>query len=159
MMKNRLSIKEQLNVIDCRDFTWWNKLAKEEKDSINFWILMRYCSSIESKNKNLIEYYLRMSNDIINLHFNDLRKHPELQHRLLQVMGLGKKQFHKWIPPMKGRKNKKSKKLNEFYMEKYPHLNDTEIDIIINNTTDEEHVQMFIEYGFDDKKIMEYLSD
>ena len=54
---------------------------------------MRYTSS--AGDKNFTEHYLEWTNEVVNVHFNKLRQHPELQFKLLQLVGLGKATLQK----------------------------------------------------------------
>lgn len=57
---------------------------------------MRYASSAAAP---YTEHYLLMVNDIVNVGFSALRKHPELQWKLLCVCGVGQSVKHPWIAP------------------------------------------------------------
>lgn len=100
------------------------------------------------------EHYLEWTNEVVNVHFNKLRKHPQLQWQLLQLVGLGKPTYHPWIAPGKaGKKNK----LQKWVEENYPHLNDDEVDIFISVRSKEDFIELFEEYGLDKKQIKDIL--
>ena len=121
-MSSKLNINEEMRAIDCRDFAWWDNLTKDEQAVMEkqMWIQMRWASCVDGANT---APYLMIVNDFTNLHFNSLRHHPQLQHRLLQLAGAGTKQRRDWIAP--GKKGKKNK-LAEWLMTQYPTLNDAE---------------------------------
>ena len=62
---------------------------------------MRYCSSVKNNVKDIEEHYLEFTNEIVNVHFNTLRHHPELQFKLMQAIGIGKQMYHPWIVSQK----------------------------------------------------------
>lgn len=147
-----------MSAIDRRKFDWYNSLTDEERKGLSMWVLMRYCSSTGSKVNEINEHYLTMTNELVNVHFNDLRHHPELQMRLMQCVGIGTNQFHPWIKPMKKKSDNASNKLLfQFYLDQYPHLDGDEINMLIDSMTQEEIVQELEGYGYSDKDIKAYL--
>ena len=149
---SKLNIKEEMRAIDAKDRRWYDSLTEEEKSKLGIWLLMRYTSN--AGEKMFQEHYLEWTNEVVNVHFNKLRKHPQLQWQLLQLVGLGKPTYHPWIAPGKaGKKNK----LQKWVEENYPHLNDDEVDIFISVRSKEDFVELFEEYGLDKKQIKDIL--
>ena len=149
---SKLDIKSEMKAIDTKDRSWYNSLTEEEKSKLSLLPLMRYTSS--AGDKNFTEHYLEWTNEVVNVHFNKLRQHPELQFKLLQLVGLGKATFHPWIAP--GKRGKKNK-IQEWVVKNYSHLNDDEVDIFISTKTKEEFISLFEEYGMTKKEIKELL--
>ena len=147
---SKLNIKEEMRAIDAKDRAWWDSLTEEEKKKIGIWLLMRYTSN--AGDKQFTEHYLDWTNEVVNVHFNKLRKHPQLQFQLMQLVGLGKSTFHPWIPPGKGIKKNK---IQNWVIENYNHLNDDEVEIFISTKTKEEFIELFEEYGMTKKQIKE----
>jgi|TARA_B110000211_G_C14003801_1_gene519819 hypothetical protein len=147
---SKLNIKEEMRAIDAKDRAWWDSLTEEEKKKIGIWLLMRYTSN--AGDKQFTEHYLDWTNEVVNVHFNKLRKHPQLQFQLMQLVGLGKSTFHPWIPPGKGMKKNK---IQNWVIENYNHLNDDEVEIFISTKTKEEFIELFEEYGMTKKQIKE----
>ena len=127
-----LSIKAEMSAIDKKNRNWYNDLTDDEKKKVSPWMLMRYASSVKHDVIDFEEHYLERTNELVNVHFNTLRHHPELQIQLLQVVGIGSNQFHPWIAPGK---RGKSDKMVELVATKYPYLNDDEINIYLNTLT------------------------
>ena len=150
-MSNKLTIKEEMRAIDQRDVRWWNTLTEEEQKKVSPWVLMRYTSACDTNHDEIRDHYLTMTNELVNVHFNAIRHHPQLQHRLLQVVGIGKSQYHPWIPP--GKRQKKNK-VAEWLLELYPGLNDDELDILLQS--DKKELKALAEQsGMTDKQIKE----
>ena len=141
-----------MRAIDAKDRRWYNSLTEEEKSKLGIWLLMRYTSN--AGEKMFQEHYLEWTNEVVNVHFNKLRKHPQLQWQLLQLVGLGKPTYHPWIAPGKAGKNNK---LQKWLEENYPHLNDDEVDIFISVRSKEDFIELFEEYGLDKKQIKDIL--
>jgi hypothetical protein len=157
-MSSKLTIKEEMRAIDERDYGWWNSLTAEEQKKLGLWVLMRFVSSVSSSTPGIKEHYLTMTNELANVNFQVFKNHPELQHRLLQLVGIGVTQVHPWVAPPKKRRgtNINSDLMNHLLLLN-PQLNDTEIGIIVENTPKEELVIMLEESGFAAKKIKEML--
>jgi len=138
--------------IDTKDRAWYDSLTDEEKNKLGLWLLMRYTSSCGDK--MFTEHYLEWTNEVVNVHFNKIRKHPQLQFQLMQLVGLGKTTFHPWIAPGKAMKKNK---IQKWVTENYSHLNDDEIEIFISTKTKDDWKDLFEEYGLDKKQIKELL--
>lgn len=149
---SKLNIKEEMRAIDAKDRGWYDSLTAEEKKKLSPWLLMRYTSN--ASDGMFTEHYLEWTNEVVNVYFNALRKHPQLQWQLLQLVGLGKPTFHPWIQPGKAQKKNK---LATWVSENYPSFNDDEIDIFVSQRSKPEWTELFEEYGMDKKQIKELL--
>lgn len=146
----KLDIKHVLAAIDNRDFSWMDTLSQDEKKKLSIWQVMRFVSSCDAYNDDIKFHYLQMTNDIVNTHFNSLRLHPELQFRLLQICGIGSKQYHSWIAP--GKKDKNDKVRN-WLENQYPEYNEDEITLMLKNNSVAELKSFAMEKGLQDKEI------
>lgn len=151
MAKSNIPLKEMLHAIDTNKFDFYSKLSEEDKKAFSPWLAMRYASSA---NGAAAYHYLLMVNDIVNVQFSSLKNHPELQWKLLAVCGIGKDNFHPWIPP--GGK-KKADKIQKFLHESYPSLNRSEIELLVAINSRDEIKQLAKDRGLDDKEIKELL--
>lgn len=151
-MADKLTIKEEMRAIDTKDRAWYDSLTDEEKKKLSPWMLMRYTSN--ASDAMLSEHFLEWTNEVVNVHFNKLRKHPQLQFQLLQVVGLGKTVFHPWIAPGKAAKKDK---LSAWVAENYSHLNDDEIEIFLSGHDKDSLRELMEEHGVDKKTIKEIL--
>jgi len=153
-MSNKLSIKEEMRAIDQRDRSWWDSLTEEEQKKVGIFVLMRYTSAVETNNSDIEYHYLKLTNELVNKHYNILRHEPQLQHKLLQCVGLGVTQFHPWIPPSKKRKGKAGKLL-KWLQELYPTYNDDELELLVSTNSKQDFVDIAEEMGMDKKQIKE----
>lgn len=125
MADYKLDIKEVLANIDKKKYNYYSTLSDDEKKSIVPWTLMRFLSS--GQTTDMANYYLQMTNEVVNCNFSDLKNHPELQWMLMCIVGIGSKQFHPWVqPPKKKTKNR----IQEYLYELYPHLSSLELDML-----------------------------
>lgn len=148
---SKLSIKEEMRAIDTKDRSWYNSLTDEERKKVGIWVLMRYTSSCKHDIKDFEEYYLEMVNDFVNVNFNSLAKHPQLQFQLLQLCGIGKPQFHPWIAP--GKKGKSSTNdLEKWIRNNYSQYNEDEIEVLLKVNTKQDWYELFEDHGMDKKE-------
>jgi len=141
-----------MGAIDTRDCDFWDSLNEEQQKKFSAWIYMRYASGCESKIPEINQHYLQMVNAFVNVNFNDLRHHPQLQLQLLCLAGIGKKQYHPWMKPPKG---SKKDKLTQWLSDQFPHLKNDEIELFKSMNTAEDYVQLAEDLGYTDKQIKE----
>lgn len=143
-----------MSALDRRNFQWYNNLSDEDRKSLSMYVLMRYAATTNNNVSEINEHYLTMVNELVNVNFNDMRKDPELQWRLLQCAAIGTNQFHQWIKPMKKRKDvSKNPKLFQFYEEQFPHFSNDEIEMLISIQEPEDVRELLLEHGLNDKEI------
>ena len=94
--KPSLPLQPTLGALDRGEFGYLSAQDAEHQKSFSAWMIMRYASSAAAP---YTEHYLLMVNDIVNVGFSALRKHPELQWKLLCVCGVGQSVKHPWIAP------------------------------------------------------------
>ena len=135
---------------DSRNRKFWDTLTDAQRDKFSSWLYMRYCSGVDSKIPEISEHYLRMVNDFVNVHFNDLRHHQQLQWYLMTLAGIGKKQYHPWIQPPKGMKKEK---ILSWLSTVYPNLKQDELEQLRNINTQSELEDLAEQMGMSDKEI------
>lgn len=147
--KISLPIKDQMQAIDRNDFDFYSRLDEEHKKAFSPWITMRCASSAQG----LAAYhYLLMVNDIVNVDFSLLKKHPELQWKLLAVCGQGSNVYHPWVAPIK---RQKKSKLAEFLSKRYPTLSKEETTLLVSINSEDEIKALARDMGLDEKEIKE----
>lgn len=146
----KLTIKEEMRAIDTKNRSWYDSLTDEEKKKLGIWVLMRYSSSLKHDISDFEEHYLEWTNELVNVHFNVIRHHPQLQFQLMQAVGLGKSMYHPWVAP--GKKGKENK-LQSVFAGYFPQYNTDEIDLLISIHTKDELIDLLEQYGHDPKEI------
>ena len=147
-----IPVQSVMGAIDTRNADFWDSLTEEQQKKFSAWIYMRYASACDSKIPEISQHYLRMINDFVNVGFNDLRHHPQLQLQLLCLAGIGKKQYHPWTKPPKGAKKDK---LTTWISEVFPHLKNDEIELFKSMNTEQDYKQLAEDLGYTDKQIKE----
>lgn len=119
--------KQVLPALDKRDKDFYKNLDEDQKKGYAALVLMRAMSSLGDQNRQAA-YQLLLVNDLVNIGFWELSKHPELQHLRLCVTGLGSKQYHPWISAKSA--VSKTTLVDEFLIELNPGCNETELSIL-----------------------------
>ncbi len=151
--QHKLDLSQVLYNLDTRNKAFYSNLSDEEKKGYTPLILMRFMSSAPNQG-GLHEYHLEAVNEIVNRDFWSLSKHPELQHKLLSICGVGKKQFHSWIP---NSKKQTKTKLFDFLKKVLPDANDDEIALYLKINSLDDFKSLLKEYGLQDKEMKEIL--
>ena len=150
--------KRVLPSIDTRNKQFYENLTEEEQKGFAAWLVMRYLSSAESANNEIIEHYLIMTNELVNTNFSELKNDPELLWKLMSIVGIGKSVKHPYVAPGKGKK-KKSNAFKAWLHEQYNHLSEQEIDLWFSNITKEQARDMLEQYQIKDKDIISAAND
>ena len=148
---DKLSIKAEMQAFDAKDRDFYDSLTDEERKKFGLFLMIRYGSTVQGSS-DMQEWYLRATNERLNVNFFDLHKHPKLQWLLCTTIspGLGA-QFHEWISVKKraseGNKNQK------FIRKQFPDLKEDEIALIAQLTSKDQLKQLAKELGYDDRRI------
>lgn len=149
--------KRVLPALDTRNRTLYENLSEEEQKGFSPWLVQRYLSSAESANNAIIEHYLIMTNDIVNVNASSV-KDPEMTWRLMSMVGIGKSLKHPYIAPGGGKRKKKNA-FRSWLREQYPHLDDQELDIWISNLDKKSARDMLEQYHVKDKDVISSAND
>jgi hypothetical protein len=149
--------KRVLPALDTRNKKLYENLSEEEMKGFSPWLVQRYLSSAESANNAIIEHYLIMTNDIVNINFSEV-KDPEMTWKLMSMVGIGKSLKHPYIAPGGGKRKKKNA-FRAWLSEQYPHLDDQELDIWISNLDKKSAKDMLEQYHVKDKDVISSAND
>ena len=149
--------KRVLPALDTRNKKLYENLSEEEMKGFSPWLVQRYLSSAESANNAIIEHYLIMTNDIVNVNFSEV-KDPEMTWKLMSMVGIGKSLKHPYIAPGGGKRKKKNA-FRTWLREQYPHLDDQELDIWISNLDKKSAKDMLEQYHVKDKDVIASAND
>jgi hypothetical protein len=149
--------KRVLPALDTRNKKLYENLSEEEMKGFSPWLVQRYLSSAESANNAIIEHYLIMTNEIVNVNFSEV-KDPEMTWKLMSMVGIGKSLKHPYIAPGGGKRKKKNA-FRTWLREQYPHLDDQELDIWIDNLDKKSAKDMLEQYHVKDKDVIASAND
>jgi hypothetical protein len=149
--KYALDLQKVLGELDAGNHQFYSKLSEEEKKAYVPLIIMRWMSILGDQNPNK-QYAILAVNDLVNIGFWKLSKeHAELQHLLLCLTGLGKKQYRQWISA-KGKKSK-HKAIDEFFRELHPDVNADELEILVSTHDNDSFKKLLYAAGKSDQQV------
>jgi hypothetical protein len=148
--------KKVLPAADTRSKDFYDNLTEEEKKGFSPWLIQRYLSSAESANNEIIEHYLIMTNDIVNVNFTQV-KDPYMLWKLMSMVGIGTKVNHPFIAPPK--KGVYENAFKQWLAEENLHLNKQELDILFNSFTKATARDLLEQFQIKDKNIIKATND
>jgi hypothetical protein len=154
---DKLSISNEMAQLDLKQYEFFDQLTDEERKKFSTFIIMKYGASVEGS-KELQEWYLRATNEQVNVNFFDLGKHVKLQWLMCATVspGLGK-QRHYWSAPSKktGGRSKKIKFLSQLY----PNARKDEIELLAKINTDADLEELAKSMGLSDTEVKKVIKD
>ena len=154
-MSDKLTIRSEMAALDGKYRGFYDSLTDEEKKKFGVFLMIRYGSSVKGI-PELQEWYLRATNERLNVNFFDIGRHPKLQWLLATTIspGMGN-QFHEWISPKK-RKSEGNKTV-KFLRKLYPELKEDEIELLGRLNSKQDIKELAKRLGYDDKDIKKEL--
>lgn len=152
---DKLSINNEMTQFDRKNREFYDDLNTEEKKKFSTYLMLRYGASVEG-NADLQEWYLRATNERMNMHFFDLGKHPKLQWLLATTVspGMGV-QRHYWQGAKK--KEGSNSKAVKFVTQLYPHMKQDEVELLASINTTKELKELAKQSGWTDQDIKKAL--
>ena len=148
-MTNRkyFELRNGLKAVDFRNKDYYDRIDDHERSLYSPYMLMRYASSVSSKDPFYVEHCVEMINECVNKHCFSLGKHKKLLWILTAMCGSLKQQFHPWIKPMKRIPNKSLKQLQQLY----PDMKETDLETLDAIITDRELEELLESHGIESK--------
>lgn len=137
-----------MRAMDKKDRDFYVNLTEQQQKDFSSWLMLRYASSAQGSDAAM---HIYLVNELVNLEFASIYKHPELQWLLFTACGSGKLQHHLYIKPPNSKK-KKSKQAN-FVTQIYPNLKADEVALFLSINSVDELKQLAKNHGFTDKDI------
>ena len=153
---DKLSLANELKQLDSKNREFYDELDDTEKKKFSSYLMMKYSANVEGS-ADLQEWYLRASNERVNLNFFDLGHHPKLQWQLCTTVspGMGS-QRHYWLANKKS-DNPKKNKVIKFLKKIYPAMKDDEIELLAEINNDKEVIELAKQLGMSDSDIKKEL--
>jgi hypothetical protein len=153
-MSEKIELKDKLAAVDMNYKGLWDEIDDDQRKSLKqeLFILNRYISNVNSKNRDLQEHFVLTVNEFFNKHWHTLQKHPKLLWQLLCMCSHESRQifFHQWI----GFKKKEgNNKIGKFLLEIYPNRKEDEITLLSKITTVAEAKVLAHQHGYEEKQI------
>ena len=140
---------------DRKNREFYDELTDEERKKFSTYLMLRYGASVEGT-ADLQEWYLRVTNERMNINFFDLGKHPKLQWLLATTVspGMGT-QRHYWQASKK--KEGSNSKAVKFITQLYPHMKQDEAELLAELNTTKELKELAKQSGWTDQDIKKAL--
>lgn len=152
-----LNIKNEMKNADMRNFKFYSELDDERKKRMGSpFPIMRWMSNVRTYDPRVLEYYLVSVNEIANVGFWELYKHPELQWQLIAACGLGKPMIHDWISAPK---RQMSGKIDQLLLKLNPNMNKMEVDCVKRKLTKDSLKKICRGFGYTDTETKPYLDE
>ena len=140
-------LRNGLKAVYFRNNDYYVRIDDHERSLYSPYMLMRYASSVSSKDSFYVEHYVEMVNECVNKHCFSLGKHKKLLWILTAMCGALKQQFHPWIKPMKRVPNKSLKQL----LTLFPNAKENDLEILDKIITDRELEELLESHGIEPK--------
>jgi hypothetical protein len=149
-----LDIKRELESVDLRNYDFYNGLTDEEKKAFSPFVLMRYTSNAETRDRDIQEWYIERCNEFVNKNHWDLGKeHPGLMWKLHAATGTGSKFYHQYLP---SGKREKTDKFETLLAELNPAMKIKEVKLLASLMNEDDKKELLDGMGFDKKQRKEY---
>ena len=154
MATAKLDIKRELRAVDQKDYNFYDSLTDEERKAFSPYILMRYTASVQMPDRDIQEWYVEMTNEMVNKNHWDLSKnHKALLWKLFAATGTGVNCYH---PYLSAGKKEKANKIEKLWCDLYPATKMAEIKMIAKMMSKKDITELFDKMGFDKKQRKEY---
>jgi hypothetical protein len=146
--KRALDLNRVLSAVDSKNYNFYDNLTEAELKEFSPFVLMRFISNVDSRDRDIQEWFVEMTNELVNKNHWDLSKNHEKLHWLLySAVGAGIKSFHPYLPALKKELNKIEKLLAELH----PTYKIDDVKLLASLMTDKDKKELFDAMGFDKK--------
>lgn len=154
MATAKLDINRELRAVDQKDYNFYDSLTDEERKAFSPYILMRYTASVQMPDRDIQEWYVEMTNEMVNKNHWDLSKnHKALLWKLFAATGTGVNCYH---PYLAAGKKEKANKIEKLLCELHPAMKMSDIKLMGSLMTKKDKEELFDNMGFDKKQRKEY---
>jgi len=154
MATAKLDIKRELRAVDQKDYDFYDNLTDEERKAFSAYILMRYTASVQMPDRDIQEWYVEMTNEMVNKNHWDLSKnHKALLWKLFAATGTGVNCYH---PYLAAGKKEKANKIEKLLAELNPAMKMSDIKLMASMMDKKDREELFDKMGFDKKQRKEY---
>ena len=142
---DKLSIQNEMACFDLKDRTFYDSLTDDERKKFSNYLMIRWGSAVEGS-RELQEFYLIATNEMLNKHFFAINRHPKLQWLCATSVspGLGKYR-HNWIATKK--KDASNSATRKKLADLFPNVKNDDLDVLAAMTTKKELEQYLRDVG------------
>lgn len=151
--KRALDLSRVLSAVDLRNYDFYKNLTPEELKEFSPYVLMRYISNTNTRDRDIQEWYVTEVNERINVnHWMLSKKHNGLLWQLYATLGVGQKQYHAYLPALKTEFNNIEKLIAELN----PAMKANEVKLLASLMDEDEKTELLDKMGFDKKQRKAY---
>lgn len=151
--KRALDLSRLLAAVDTKNYNFYDNLTNDELKEFSPYVLMRFISNVETRDREIQEWFVEMTNEMVNKnHWALSKNHEKLLWLLYAAVGAGVKSFHPYLPALKKDLNKIEKLLAELH----PTYKIDDVKLLARLMTDTDKKDLFDAMGFDKKDRKEY---
>lgn len=153
-MSDKLTLKNEMKALDLKDREFYDSLDDQERKKFSTFLMMKYAANVGGS-KDMQDWYLLAHNERVNINFFDIPGvHNKLKWLLCTTVspGMGT-QNHYWLNKKTVSKNPVAK----FFGNLYPHLSDSELELMSQINSIEQVRKLARDMGWDDKRINDEL--
>jgi hypothetical protein len=148
-----LDIARVLAAVDLKNYKFYDTLNDDELKEFSPYVWMRYVSNVDTKDRDVQEWFVEMTNELLNKNHWDLSKNnKKLLWLLYAAVGVGVKSFHPYLPALKRELNKIEKLLAELH----PTYKLEDVKLLASLMTEKEKKVLLDNMGFDKQERKEY---
>ena len=149
--KRLLDLSRVLKAIDQKNYNFYKSLTDQEKKEFNAFVMMRFISN-SNGGQDIEEWFVEMTNEVLNKNYWDISKHTDLTWKLCSAVGIGNTFFHQYLPTKKIELDKFENLLGEIY----PAMKLDDIKMLASMMDKKDREELFDNMGFDKKQRKEY---
>lgn len=142
-----------MSAVDKRDKSFFDRQKPELQKTFAAPVALRWTSAVSGPQA---EAYLICTNEFANANFHDLYEYPDLQFRLLTLVGSGKPQRHEWIPIAK--QGRSISALHDFMARFHPLASPSEIDLLLDLHDRESFAEFVNQSGCSPEETKDFIS-
>jgi len=148
-----LDTQRELAAVDLRNKDFYDNLTEAEQKEFSPYVLMRFTSNVKG-NQQLQEWFVEMTNELVNKHHFLLAKnHKALLWKLYACTGVGEKYYHEYLA---AGKKQKAVKIEKLLAELHPAWKMQDVQLQASLMDKNDIKDLFDKLGFDKKQRKEY---
>lgn len=147
-----LDLRRLLNAVSYKNYNFYDSLSEAELKEFSPYVLMRFTSNVKG-DQDIQEWFLEMTNEMVNKNHWDLSKnHESLLWKLYASIGVGESCNYEYLPAPKNEFDKFEKLIAELN----PTMKIGEVKILAKMMDKTDRQELFEKMGFDKKQRKEY---
>jgi hypothetical protein len=151
--KRELDLTRVLSAVDNKDYNFYDNLTEAELKEFSPYVLMRFVSNVGSNDREIQEWFVEMTNEMVNKnHWVLSKEHEKLLWQLYAATGAGIKSYHPYLASPK----KELNKIEKLIAELHPAYKMEDVKLLASLMLESDKKELLDDMGFDKKQKKEY---